>query len=180
MLSFGVGACGFAAVAAYDIAQVRHRRRLALVSAIAGYLCLAASLTVVIVSYSPAKDSFILLLLKILFAAGFFVLLLYSVLIEIPLALRRSRPSPAQARKVISSGTYGIVRHPGFLWFALMWGAIILIYLNPVVTRVGLGLVSLDFLLIAAEDLVFFPRIFSDYEEYRKRIPFIVPRFRMR
>lgn len=180
MLSFSVGTIGFLAVAAYDLAQVYRRKRAAIALSIIGYLGVAASIGFLAFSDSPANTSFSLLLLKIIFATGFFLLLLYSVIIEIPLILRHAKPAPKGARYVVAEGTYRLVRHPGFLWFTLMWVSIILIYLNPFITVDGLCLVALDFLLIVLEDRFFFPRIFTNYGWYKKHIPFLLPRLRER
>lgn len=180
MLSFSVGALGFLAVAAYDLAQIHRRNRAAIALSIIGYLCIAASIVFLMVSDVPANSPFSLFVVKAVFALGFFVLLIYSVVLEIPLALRHVKPAPAGARCVVAAGTYALVRHPGFLWFTLMWVAIILIYLNPVVTVVGLGMVTLDFLLVVFEDIVFFPRIFSNYAWYKKHTPFLLPRLKVR
>lgn len=179
-MSFTVGAVGFLAVAVYDLAQVYRRRRAAIAFSSLGYLCIGASIVFLMISDVPASSSFSLLLLKGVLAFAFFLLLIYSVVIEIPLALRHAKPDPSGVRRAVARGTYALVRHPGFLWFTLMWVAIILIYLNPVVTVVGFGLVTLDFLLIVFEDIIFFPRIFSNYAWYKKHTPFLLPRLRAR
>jgi len=38
--------------------------------------------------------------------------------------------------------------------------------------------VFLDFLLILLQDVYLFPKIFEDYDDYRKSVPFLFPRKR--
>lgn len=130
------------------------------------------------ITVRPAVAPFGLLFIKAVAAAVFLLLLIYSVVVEIPLALRDTPTRRTGPPRTVASGSYGIVRHPGFIWFALLWASIVVMYLDPLVTAVGLGLVAIDFVLIVIEDFSLFPRIFSDYAEYKKRVPFLIPRIR--
>ena len=180
MFYLTVGATGFISVLFYDLAQMRGKRGAAAAFSIIGYGCILASIVFLISNVRPANTPFTLLLLKILVAAAFLVLLIYSVLFEIPRLLHRSRSSKRAGRQVVAEGFYGVVRHPGFLWFALLWVSIALIYLNPMVTAVAIGLVVLDLLLVIVEDTLVFPRIFAGYDQYKRRVPFLIPRLRRR
>lgn len=179
-LSFAIGTVGFVAVALGDLLQIPGRKQSARAVSSIGYAGIAASLLFLMFANRPASAPRPLLVLEAIGVCAFGLLLLYSVLLEIPLARRRGRVRSTGEDSVVETGSYALVRHPGFLWFALMWLAIILIYLNTEVTEIGAAMVVLDFLLVVAEDLYFFPRIFSDYEEYKKRTPFLLPRIRVR
>lgn len=177
MLYLAIGVAGFAAVAFYDLAQLRGKRGIATLLSSIGYLCIVASIVSLLLSVGPPNRPLDVLALELLVTALSFFLLVYSVLIEIPLARRRRPASPRS--EVISDGFYGMVRHPGFLWFVLVWASITLIYYqDAVVARVGLCLIVLDFALVLLEDAVFFPRIFAGYDDYKRRVPFLIPRLR--
>lgn len=180
MLYLTVGATGFFSVVLYDIAQIRGRSGAAWILSSIGYLCILASIVFLMLSVQLPATPFGWLLLKGFVTSAFLLLLIYSVLIEIPVAVRRRPQGTSEERAVVDSGFYGVVRHPGFIWFALLWASIIATYLDPQVTAVGIGLVILDLALVMLEDLVFFPRIFPDYNKYKKQVPFLIPRLRRR
>ena len=87
----------------------------------------------------------------------------------------RHRTSPGD-RSVYDRGTYALVRHPGFLWYALAHLALMPLYNDPDARIVALLLIGGDFLLVLWEDRRAFPRIFTDWETYRSRVPFLWPR----
>ena len=180
MLCLTVGATGFFSVVLYDLAQIRGKAGAASVLSSIGYLCILASIVFLMLSTQLPATPFGLLLIKGFLTSAFLLLLIYSVLIEIPVALRRRSRGRSDERAVVDSGFYGVVRHPGFVWFALLWASIVATYLDPRVTAVGTALVIIDFALVVLEDLVFFPRIFPNYSEYKKQVPFIIPRLRRR
>lgn len=176
MLYLVIGVAGFAAVVLYDVAQLRGKRAAAALLSSIGYLCIAASIVFLILSVRLPNTPFELLAAELAMALLSFLLLVYSVVIEIPLA-RRHR-SGSSEREVVSAGFYGIVRHPGFLWFVLLWTSLVCIYHSGLVARVGSCLIALDLVLILLEDAVFFPRMFAGYEAYKRRVPFVFPRLR--
>ena len=98
--------------------------------------------------------------------------LAWSVLLEIPL---RHRPSSPEDRSVYDRGTYALVRHPGFLWYTLAHLALMPLYTDPAARIVALILIAGDFSLVLWEDLRAFPRMFTDWDAYRARVPFLWP-----
>ncbi|HUX20242.1 MAG TPA: hypothetical protein VMW69_03315 [Spirochaetia bacterium] len=180
MLYLTVGATGFLSVILYDLAQIRGMRGAASILSSIGYLCILASIVFLMITVHPRTIALEFLIVKGFLTSVFLILLIYSVGFEIPIALRRGGVKGATERRVVATGFYGMVRHPGFVWFALLWASIIFLYQDAVVAAVGIALVVIDFVLIVLEDLVFFPRIFCDYEEYKHRVPFLVPRMKRR
>ncbi len=99
-------------------------------------------------------------------------LLVYSVMIEIPLYKKKCNLKGDEA---LMKGTYGFCRHPGFIWFLLLMPSLYLVHRNVLYATVSLYMTFLDFILILVEDKFFFPRIFSNYSEYRAKVPFLIP-----
>jgi protein-S-isoprenylcysteine O-methyltransferase Ste14 len=103
-----------------------------------------------------------------------FLLLLQSLIFELPMT--RSSGRPDGPRRVVSTGTYALVRHPGVLWFALWMaglaavsGARDLLFAAPV-------WVAADAAYAWAEDRFTFPRMFgAAYEAYRRQVPMFLP-----
>ena len=166
------GAAGFISLALFDLLQLTNRKRTRLFFSIIGYGGVAGSVLMQIILYEPAPAPASLKTLLIILAHGALLLLLYSLFLEIPL----SEPFRQQKeRQAIRHGTYGIVRHPGFLWFLAgelaLWG----LYREPEFALSALLLVIMNFLLVLLEDRVIFPRLLSNYEEYQKAVPLLIP-----
>ena len=101
--------------------------------------------------------------------------LIYILFIEIPLSPQFRK---TKKREVISHGSYSIVRHPGFYPFLFLLISLSLITGNRVFIINAVYLVFLDFLLILIEDLIIFPRIFSNYRDYKKKVSFLLPKIK--
>jgi len=180
MESLAVGGIGFVMILLYDVAQINERNGFAWALSYIGYGAVLASIVFPLAHLRPAESPRTALVILGAIAVLGFALLVYSVLIEIPLALKKSRRTSSGRRQVVAVGTYSGVRHPGFLWFALCLSALALLYRQRAMTEIAAGLILFDFLLVVIEDLVLFPRIFQDYEQYKKNVPFLVPRFARR
>lgn len=100
-------------------------------------------------------------------------LLFWSVFIEIGAERKKHGLGPAD---VISSGSYGLCRHPGFWWFAILIIALGILKGFSANFPTILIMTGLDLLLIIFQDSYTFPKVFRDYDDYRKAVPFLVPR----
>lgn len=80
----------------------------------------------------------------------------------------------SEDRKVCTSRFYALCRHPGVLFFILLY---VDLGLCLGMDFPGLALLCfLNLLLAAFEDIFVFPKVFSGYEEYKETTPFLVPR----
>ncbi len=81
----------------------------------------------------------------------------------------------ADQHKVCRTGIYGVCRHPGIWWFfgcfLCLGGACgsktVLVY--------GMILSLINLLYAWYQDKWIFPHEFSDYEDYQKEVPFLLP-----
>ncbi|HAK45592.1 MAG TPA: hypothetical protein DCO79_06695 [Spirochaeta sp.] len=163
---------GFISLLLSDILQISKKRILIIPLSIIGYLSIILITILLTSEYSFHSVSPPVLTVKIIFAALSFIGLVYVLFVEIHLA---SQFAAAGSREVYSGGSYGIVRHPGFYFFALLFAALNTIVLNREYLLISLYLIVLDFLLILIEDIIIFPRIFSNYKNYKKKVPFLIP-----
>ena len=169
MIVILVGGFGFASLFLSDLCQLRRRRLPSLVLWGSGYCSVGAAFFLQVISFRPTVPVGLLVLGSA--AAGLFLLLLvYSVLIEIPLK--------AKAGRLITGGTYGLSRHPGLLWFILLHLALNASYRDWNFLLISAVMILLDLLLVLAEDIYLFPRMFKEYAEYKRRVPFLIPRLR--
>lgn len=84
----------------------------------------------------------------------------------------------SQNRPLCTTGMYALCRHPGVLWMAAMyaciWGAVpclITAQLFFITTVCNTGYVIF-------QDVWTFPKVFQNYQGYRKTTPFLVPTMR--
>lgn len=107
-------------------------------------------------------------------AAVFLLLELYALFGSF--SVSEAYVSSDKPRTTSENGFYSMCRHPGVPLFA---GLYICLHFG-----VGLPLldafiyVALDVILAAFEDIVIFPRLLDGYADYKKRVPFMLPRFR--
>lgn len=103
----------------------------------------------------------------------FFGLLIYTLFFALP--FEATYVDPVAGRKVYSGGLYGLCRHPGFWW--LLFAYLCLgMACGPRMMRFGLFCSFLNLLYIGFQDMVIFPRIFVDYGDYQRKVPFLIPR----
>ena len=102
----------------------------------------------------------------------FFILLLYTLFFALPF---EETYVTQTGKRTYDKGMYALCRHPGVLWFAgfyfSLWfalGSAALLWIAILYSGLNVGYIIL-------QDMVTFPRIFSDYEAYRQRVPFLLP-----
>jgi len=107
-------------------------------------------------------------------ALFFLFLFVFSLYLEIPFS--QTYAGKDGERRVVATGTYALVRHPGVIWFfffhlclAFAAGSVLLLVAVPFWT-------GMNVVLVAVEDSVFFPKTFGkSYGQYQKTVPFLIP-----
>lgn len=105
--------------------------------------------------------------------ACFLAGLIYTLYFALPFDSTYCRE--ADGHPVCRSGLYGLCRHPGIWWFL---GMFVCLGMAAGGGRMSLCLcLSFSNLLYAwYQDRFIFVKEFSDYEDYRRKVPFLVPR----
>lgn len=101
----------------------------------------------------------------------FLLLLLYSLFGSF--SVRDAYVGQAGGRKVCDRGMYAMCRHPGVLFFAGLY--ICLHFAVRLPAAHAAVYIALDLLLAALEDSIVFPKVLGGYDEYKTRVPFIIP-----
>ena len=101
-------------------------------------------------------------------------LLLYALCFSLPSG---TYEDPARRRCVYDRGLYALCRHPGFPAFVLLYVCLAMLLGQRSWPCFAL-LCGLNFVYIVLQDRWTFPQIFSDYEAYRRKVPFLVPNTR--
>lgn len=79
-------------------------------------------------------------------------------------------------KDVVDTGLYSMCRHPGVLFFAGLY--LCLSFGAGLPLEMSVIYIILNLLLAAFEDKIIFPISLSGYEEYKKWVPFIIPKLR--
>lgn len=71
-------------------------------------------------------------------------------------------------------GVYALCRHPGFYSFLLIYIGLYVMYQTEIFFWILVVFNILNLLYIIFQDVYVFPRLFSEYAEYKKTTPFLI------
>ena len=100
-------------------------------------------------------------------------LLVYSIVLEIP--FKQTYALNGVGDKLIKTGTYALTRHPGVLWFGLFLLALVMISRSKLLLIAAPLWFLLDVLWVWIQDRFYFSQMFSDYEQYKRETPMLIP-----
>ena len=104
-------------------------------------------------------------------AGAFLLLLLYSLFGSF--SVKDAYVEQGCGRRVCDRGLYAMCRHPGVLFFAGLYVCLHFAARLPV--SQAILYTALDLLIAMFEDSVVFPKVLGGYDEYKTRVPFIIP-----
>ena len=107
----------------------------------------------------------------LLFTSSF--LLFFSLFWEIP--LRKTYLAKGVGDKLIRTGTYALVRHPGVIWYIFSVIALLLISRSQLLLIAAPIWIFMDILYVFIQEKFYFPRMFPGYGEYKKETPMLIP-----
>jgi protein-S-isoprenylcysteine O-methyltransferase Ste14 len=168
-----IGAIGFLLASAFDWLSLKY---IPILKQAVGVLavCLMIYATVMVCMSSPRFDlPFFTIPLGSCLLLLSLALLIYSLFIEIP--FHSTYVGKGVGPRLITTGTYALVRHPGVLWLALVYVSLALLFPSATLFIAVAIWFILDFIYVVIEDRIFFPRMFPDYPDYRRRTPFLIP-----
>ena len=97
----------------------------------------------------------------------------YSLFFSFDMDEAYSNNTSGNDRVATTTRMYALCRHPGVLFFILLYACL---FLSTHMTAMGaLILCGLNFLLIVFEDIFVFPALLSGYDEYKRNTPFLIP-----
>ncbi len=100
-------------------------------------------------------------------------LLVYSIFWEIP--FKQTYVLNWVGDKLIKTGTYALVRHPGVLWFGLFLLALMVISRSKLLLIAAPLWFLLDVLWVWIQERFYFSRMFPGYEQYERETPMLIP-----
>ncbi len=102
-----------------------------------------------------------------------FWLLVYSLFVNLP--FRKTYVATGSGDRLITSGLYALVRHPGVHWFIVVLAALVLVSRSAMLLTAAPVFAAIDIALVIVQDRFIFGRMFEDYARYRQTTPMLVP-----
>lgn len=103
----------------------------------------------------------------------FLCLLIYTLFFALP--FDETYVKESRYRKAYTEGVYALCRHPGVLWFAGMYLFAALLWKSLEGMIFFVVMVILNICYIIFQDYYSFPKTFSNYREYQRSTPFLIP-----
>jgi protein-S-isoprenylcysteine O-methyltransferase Ste14 len=97
----------------------------------------------------------------------------FALFINLP--FRKTYVEAGVGDKLIKTGLYALVRHPGVYWVALFFFSLVFIARSQLMLIAAPVFVVLNTALVIVQDRYFFPKMFKGYDEYQKETPMLVP-----
>ena len=174
MLFIFTGVVGFISLFCFDMASLKERLFLKRAAFIAGHGILVFSSIMVVISPDKIELSPVFKIIGPVFSFVFFLILIYSIFIEIP--IKNTFIQQNRNNVLVKTGTYGLVRHPGVLWYVffllglfLMTGSKTLLFALPVWSAVDI------IYIILQERFIFIKMFGEEYRKYQKEVPILIP-----
>ena len=168
-----LGCLGFLTIHLFDIVALKKSSLLKPVTWASGCAVLVYSIVRLFlgeqrfaVPFSVSLTGWILLI----FSAA---MLAWSLFINLP--FRKTYVSPGIGDRLVTTGLYALVRHPGVHWFSLAMVALALIAGSVQMLIAVPVFIGLDVVLVFVQDRWVFPRMFRDYPQYRQVTPMLIP-----
>lgn len=174
LLSLILGCAGFVLFFVYDINSITRQNRILGCSFFAG--CALIVLSTALSVYRAAVSGITLQPADIvLIGMGIlsFACMIYCLFFALP--FEETYVDPENGRSVYDKGVYAMCRHPGVIFFFLMYLFIGLALLPSDLLICGMVFSLLNLLYAAFQDCVAFPKTFYNYADYKKYVPFIIP-----
>jgi protein-S-isoprenylcysteine O-methyltransferase Ste14 len=100
-------------------------------------------------------------------------LFIYSVFLEIP--FKQTYLSNGVGNKLVKTGTYALVRHPGVLWFGLVLFSLLAVSRSKLLLIAAPVWFVMDVIWVWIQDHFYFTRMFPGYEQYQRETPMLIP-----
>ncbi len=168
-----VGTFGFIFLLLFDICSLRNRHVLK-------YIMLVFGISTIIYAYINLQqynyqfdNSFVYLPIILALMIFFFGVLIYSIVIEVGLKTYQADPE----HKLVTTGTYALVRHPGVIWLLTVFLLASLYYANLYLLLAGLVWTVVNVCYVVIQERLILEKIFAGYNRYKQETPMIIPNY---
>ena len=174
MIYIGIGVLGFIIIHLFDLVSLK-RIPFGVKPLVwtAGFAILFFSLIKMCLESStlPLPDSLVWV--------GWFLLAVSVMMITfalfINLPFRKTYVDTGVGDKLIKTGLYALVRHPGAYWVAMFFFSLVFISRSYIILIAAPIFVVLNTALVIMQDKYVFPKMFESYDKYQQETPMLVP-----
>jgi len=99
--------------------------------------------------------------------------LVYSLFVSLPFF--KTYVATGAGDRLVTTGLYALVRHPGVIWTVLLALSMVLASRSRPGLIAAPLFIALDILVVIIQDRFFFRRMFPGYDAYRRQTPMLVP-----
>jgi protein-S-isoprenylcysteine O-methyltransferase Ste14 len=174
MIYIGIGVIGFVVIHLFDLVSIKKIPfGVKPLTWVAGFAILFYSL------YRLCLQSNTLPIPLWLTWVGWFLLgvsvLMITFALFINLPFRKTYVSTGVGDKLVKTGLYALVRHPGVYWVASFFFSLVFISKSSLMLIAAPIFVVLNTALVIFQDRYFFVRMFEGYEQYQRETPMFIP-----
>lgn len=159
----------------YDLNTIKKNNKFLRTFFLLGSLLLLGSTTLFVIKTFENHSIFLIILMSLL-SLFFLSLLVYTLFFAIP--FDKTYLKESEERLAYTKGVYSICRHPGMLWYTGLYLSLWGLTGNLNAFYFYVIMIFLDLLYIIYQDVLIFPKTFSNYNEYKNTTPFLIPSFR--
>jgi protein-S-isoprenylcysteine O-methyltransferase Ste14 len=167
MIYIGIGVLGFVAMNLFDLVSIKP-----LLWVVGCGMLLYAIMRLCLVSHDlplegwPVQLGWVLLTLS-------FLMILMALFVNLP--FRRTYITAGASQRLIKTGLYALVRHPGVYWVAAFFFSFVLIFRSSQMLIGAIAFTILNTVFVIIEDKYFFVKMFEGYREYQRETPMLIP-----
>lgn len=100
-------------------------------------------------------------------------MIMLALFINLP--FRKTYVEAGVSNRLVKTGLYALVRHPGVYWVATFFFSFVLISRSSMMLIAAPVFVFLNTAFVVIEDKYFFVKMFKGYTEYQKETPMLIP-----
>jgi protein-S-isoprenylcysteine O-methyltransferase Ste14 len=176
MIYIITGSVAFLLFVVFDYYTLNNEGTKKKIFGLGGLLLFTYSTIMAIITSKTLNIPIAVRVVSALFWFVFLFLLIYSLFLELPFV--KTYGKEQHSRDLIETGTYGLCRHPGVLWFGLLFLCTFLVTGSTLIAIGGIVWTSIDVIHVYIQEKVFFCKMFEGYDEYIKSTPMLIPNIR--
>lgn len=173
MLFIGIGIIGFISLLIFDLMSIKNFIFRKYFFALLGLTLIIYSTVELVVIKNDFLINDIFRFFSLLCAVVFMALLIYSVFIEVGGNTYKKLAEP----KLVTDGTYSLVRHPGVIWLFLAYFFLALYYENSYLLFTAITWTFANTIYVIIQEKLVLVRLFPTYENYIKTTPMVIPSY---
>jgi len=166
-----IGVLGFISMVTFDLTSMKNHVVMKYFFGLLGLVLVTYSTFKIIELGPDISVNIYTKYLGLVLAIVFFVLLIYSVFIEVGGNTYQKIAVP----QLVTTGTYSLVRHPGVIWLFLAYFFSAVFFQNSVLVLTSIIWTGVNTLYIVLQEELVLKKIFVNYEEYRRTTPMVIP-----